>query len=184
MEAGNGEVYKLLQPYAIAVTGAALGGSGVAAAATTTAGRAFLAMLGIGAEAQSIADGAPPGGIPTVVVSGTKAAVGGEIKAGQFSISNWSGYPAGVPQPSGPFRLLGNAEYQAARKAANSANKALRKDQGLVGNKTIDIHEIQPVKFDGSPTDAANKIGLDRTLHRQEVTPWWNALQRALESVP
>lgn len=73
MEAGNGDVYKPFEPVAVAVTGAALGGSGVAWLATTATGRTILAMLGIGAEVQSIADGAPPCGIPQVIVAGSKA---------------------------------------------------------------------------------------------------------------
>lgn len=103
-----------------------------------------------------------------------------DVKPGEFSIYDWNGYPAGVPKPTGPFRLLEGAEYGAARDAANSANRALRKDLNLVGQK-VDIHEIQPIKFNGSATDSANKVVLDRTIHRQQVTPWWNTLQRALE---
>jgi len=102
------------------------------------------------------------------------------VKPGEFLIVDWAGYPAGVPKPTGPFQLLEGAEYNAARDAANSANRTLRKDWNLVG-KPVDIHEIQPVKFNGSPTNEANKIILDRSLHRQEVTPWWNSLQRAIE---
>lgn len=101
----------------------------------------------------------------------------GTGKAGEFSIVDWSGYPAGVPKPQGPFRLVEGAEYEAARNAANAANNAIRRDQGLVG-KPVDVHEIQPVKFGGSPTEQANKVVLPRDVHRQEVTPWWNRLQR------
>jgi len=98
---------------------------------------------------------------------------------GSFSISDWSGYPAGVPKPQGPFQILEGAEYDAARDAANEANSAFRRQQGLVG-QPVDVHEIQPVKFGGSATDPANKIVLDRALHRQQVTPWWNKLQSDL----
>jgi filamentous hemagglutinin len=69
----------------------------------------------------------------------------------------------------GPLRLLEGAEYNAARDGANSANRALRKDLNLLG-KSVDVHEIRPVKFGGSPTDTANKIIIDRSLHRQQVT--------------
>ncbi|WP_449126181.1 hypothetical protein [Pseudomonas viridiflava] len=98
---------------------------------------------------------------------------------GSFSISDWTGYPAGVPVPQGPFRLLEGTEYNAARNAANKANSALRREQGLVG-QPVDVHEINPVKFGGSPTDSANKVILPRDVHRQQVTPWWNQLQRDL----
>lgn len=94
---------------------------------------------------------------------------------GSFSISDWTGYPAGVPVPQGPFRLLEGAEYN----AANKANNTLRQEQGLVG-QPVDVHEINPVKFDGGPTDSANKVILPRDVHRQQVTPWWNQLQKDL----
>jgi len=90
---------------------------------------------------------------------------------------DWAGYPAGVARPQGPFRLIEGVQYDTARNAANQANSAIRREQGLVG-KPLDVHEIQPVKFGGSPTDAANKVVLPRDLHRQAVTPWWNRLMR------
>ena len=99
------------------------------------------------------------------------------LKEGSFSIADWSGYPAGVPKPAGPFRLLEGAEYDTARAAANQANNEIRLQQGL-RRQPVDVHEIQPVKFGGSPTDPANKIILDRALYQQQVTPWWNQLQR------
>lgn len=102
---------------------------------------------------------------------------------GSFSISDWTGYPAGVPVPQGPFRLLEGAEYNSAREAANKANRALRREQGLAG-KPVDVHEINPVKFGGSPTEPANKVILPRDVHRQQVTPWWNQLQKDLGDKP
>ncbi|WP_267127529.1 hypothetical protein, partial [Xanthomonas sacchari] len=101
------------------------------------------------------------------------------LPEGSFSILDWSGYPAGVPRPQGPFRIVEGAEYDAARLAANNANSAIRRSNGLAGQK-VDIHEIQPVKFGGSATDSNNKIILQRDIHRREVTPWWNRLQRDL----
>jgi hypothetical protein len=99
------------------------------------------------------------------------------VPNGEFSISNWDGYPAGAPKPGGPFRLVEGAEYDAARKAANNANSALhRADPSLKG---LDIHEIQPVKFGGSPTDIANKVALSRTEHAK-LTTWWNRMQRGI----
>lgn len=100
-----------------------------------------------------------------------------EVKPGSFSIVDWEGYPASVPKPEGPFRLLDGSEYNTARNAANTANNAIRRDQGLVG-QPVDVHEVQPVKFGGSPTDPANKVVIPRDVHRQEVTPWWNQLMR------
>jgi hypothetical protein len=42
-----------------------------------------------------------------------------DLPEGSFSISDWSGYPEGLPKPEGPFRLIEGSEYDAARKAAN-----------------------------------------------------------------
>ncbi len=102
-----------------------------------------------------------------------------EAPEGTFNISDWSDYPADVPKPKGPFRKIEGDEYDEARKAANNANRKIRKDENLVG-EPVDVHEVHPVKFDGSPTDRSNKVILDRSTHRQEVTPWWNRLQRTL----
>jgi RHS repeat-associated protein len=102
------------------------------------------------------------------------------LPEGSFSISNWTGYPWWLPRPKGPFRILRGAEYDAARMAANSANRAIR-----AGNpdalKGMEIHEIHPVKLCGSPTDLANKAAIPGPLHRAQVTPWWNRLIKRLE---
>jgi YD repeat-containing protein len=105
--------------------------------------------------------------------------VAGDLPPGSFSISDWSAYPAGVARPQGPFRIVEGAEYDAARAAANKANATIRREQELVG-QSVDVHEIQPVKFGGSPTDPTNKVILPRDIHRQQVTPWWNQLQKDL----
>jgi RHS repeat-associated protein len=100
--------------------------------------------------------------------------VGGQ---GEFSIIDWTGYPQGVPRPQAPFRVLEGAEYQAARQAANRANRALHKaDPSLAGKQ---IHEVKPVKFGGSPTALENKVPLPRSEHR-DLTNWWNAFLRLL----
>ncbi len=98
-----------------------------------------------------------------------------DFPEGTFSISDWAGYPEGVPKPDGPFRLLKGAEYDAARKAANKQNAKIRLAGDLKG-ELVDIHEVHPVKFAGSPIDPANKLILDRNIHRKQVTPWWNRL--------
>jgi RHS repeat-associated protein len=100
---------------------------------------------------------------------------------GSFPIRDWEGYPEGVPQPEGPFRLLEGQEYQTARQAANKANRAMHvADPSLAGKQ---IHEIKPVKFGGSATDAANKVPLPRPEHTP-VTNWWNKLMRDLNKKP
>lgn len=83
--------------------------------------------------------------------------------------------------PAGPFRLLEGAEYSAARAEANAANRALHTaDESLGGWQ---LHEIQPVKFGGSPIDITNKMPLPAGAH-SEVTSWWNALMRSLPQDP
>jgi hypothetical protein len=103
----------------------------------------------------------------------------GSGPSGTFSVSDWSGYPAIVPRPPGPFRILHGVEYHLARADADNANEAIRRERGIVG-LPVDVHEIQPVKFGGSPTDPANKVILPRAVHRRLVTPWWNRLQKDL----
>jgi RHS repeat-associated protein len=95
---------------------------------------------------------------------------------GAFSIFDWSGYP-GSQRPKGPFRLLTGDEYSEARSLANEANRAIHAaDPSLKG---LSIHELQPVKFGGSPTDPANKIYLTPQEHAK-YTSWWNNFQRGL----
>ena len=100
------------------------------------------------------------------------------LAKGSFSISDWSGYPNGAPKPAGPFRLLEGEEYDTARSAANKANQAIRRTdpEGTAGKQ---IHEIQPVKFGGSPTDSANKVLLTPQTH-STFTSWWNGLMNWL----
>jgi RHS repeat-associated protein len=109
--------------------------------------------------------------LPSVITEGTA------VQEGSFSIIDWRGYPEGLPKPDGPFRLLEGAEYTEARAAANSANRQMHAaDPALNG---MQIHEIQPVKFGGSPTDPANKVPLPPAEHAPATT-WWNRLQRDL----
>ena len=144
--------------------------------------------MGVGSGAVAVASVlAPAARAGTVARFGEAGVAGGrtvpggvtEFPAGSFSVSDWSGYPASVPRPQGPLRVLEGMEYKAARRAADSANDAIRLEQGLRG-QPFDVHEVLPVKFGGSPTDPTNKIILSRDVHRQQVTPWWNALQRDL----
>jgi len=139
-----------------------------AALATSSNFWAAIGIAGSQGDAENVA------GIGSV----SKAATAAEkVIPGEFSIADWSGYPAGVPKPQGPVRLIEGSEYDAARKSANQANNQIRKSDNLRG-QPVDIHEIQPIKFGGSPTDPNNKVILDRSLHRQQVTPWWNQLQK------
>lgn len=96
---------------------------------------------------------------------------------GSFSVFNWKGYPEGGIKPTGPFRLLEGAEYTSARNLANSTNAAIRRANPEMF-KGLQIHEIHPVKFGGSPTDLSNKIFLTPSQHAQ-YTNFWNALMRS-----
>ncbi len=95
-----------------------------------------------------------------------------------FTIRNLASYPDDVsPRPKGPFRLLEGDEYEAARDAANSANRRIHLNDASADG--LQIHEINPAKFGGSPTDPSNKVYISRTDHIR-LTNWWNALQMLL----
>jgi len=65
--------------------------------------------------------------------------------------------------------------YHSSRQGANKANAMMRRaDYSLAGKQ---IHEVQPVKFGGNPTDLANKIPLAPSTH-YSVTNWWNKVMR------
>lgn len=102
---------------------------------------------------------------------------------GSFSVADWSSYPSAIPMPTGPFKILEGAEYDAARKAANKANQAIRK-ANPEAYKGLEIHEIHPVKYGGSAIDPANKIAIPRDYHRKFVTPWWNNNMRSIKKIP
>lgn len=101
------------------------------------------------------------------------------IKEGAFSIIDWARYPAGVAKPSSA-NLITGAEYEANRAAANAANRATHRTDPSISPKQI--HEIQPVKFGGSPTDSANKVAVEPSLHYQ-LNAWWKDLQRYIEGI-
>jgi hypothetical protein len=58
---------------------------------------------------------------------------------GVFSILDWTGYPAGLPKPEGPFKILEGEEYARARELANKVNKGIHRR--LPWLKGLDIHE-------------------------------------------
>jgi hypothetical protein len=102
--------------------------------------------------------------------------IGGSLSCGFFR----EGYPGagGGFKPSGPFRLLEGSEYQDARTLANQTNMALRNANPELF-KGFQIHEIQPVKFGGSPTDLFNKILLTPQEHRLYNT-FWDVMRREM----
>jgi hypothetical protein len=121
------------------------------------------------------------GAIPRPSPKSTGPATGGAAapyREGSFSISDWSGYPEGVPRPDGPFEILEGSDYSEARRSADNANRNLhRADQSLEGQH---FHEIHPIVFGGDPVDPANKIPMAPSEHHA-ITSWWRAFQRWLQ---
>lgn len=146
-------------------------------------GRAFEALAEIGAAVFVAAISGGEGAEARTAAEATagEAAAKEAPKLGSFSITDWNGYPSDVPKPTGPFRLLEGAEKDAARVEANRANKQLRaRDPSQYAGKQI--HEIHPVKYDGSPTDPANKLALDPVTHAQ-ITAFFNRLMRDISKL-
>jgi hypothetical protein len=102
-----------------------------------------------------------------------------EYEPGTFSISDWEGYPY-ERRPSQPVRLREGAELKAATKAKKNANYKLRQKLRIVGDKTVEVHEITPIKFGGHPTDIDNKVVIPAQKHA-EISKWFNSLQRDIE---
>ncbi|EQB90151.1 hypothetical protein M918_01325 [Clostridium sp. BL8] len=100
-----------------------------------------------------------------------------DLGDGTFKIKNWDGYPNG-PKPDGPFKILEGEKYDSARKEANKANANIHKQNPSV--KGMQIHEVHPVKFGGSPTNITNKIPLTPKEHAKYTT-WWNRLLRKIK---
>ncbi|MEV4049631.1 FG-GAP-like repeat-containing protein [Amycolatopsis sp. NPDC049688] len=162
-----------------AAGGAGAGGASVSIAATA---EGELVLAGAAEGALVLDKVVTVGGVVAVAAmngSGPNDVNG--VPEGSFSIWDWSGYPAGVPKPDGPFRLLPKgAEYDAARDAADAANKALHGKNPSFSENGMQIHENQPVKFGGDPVNAANKTVLPANIHRA-LNTWWRSLQRYLQ---
>lgn len=107
---------------------------------------------------------------------------------GEFSVTKlgWEGYPAarGNPPP-GPFNFLDDAQYEANRAAANAANEQINAANKLGKSHGVwsEIHEKQPVRFGGSPTDPANKELLSPPEH-WEVSAFWIKMQNWITRGP
>lgn len=82
---------------------------------------------------------------------------------GTYTIDDWSDYLDGLPHPEGPFNVLEGNDYATARKEANKANAKLHRLYAYL--KGLQIHEVLPVKFGGSPTDIDNKVALTAEQH-------------------
>ena len=92
-----------------------------------------------------------------------------------FRRADMVGYPENAPQPKGYYRLLDGDEYSNARRLANTTNSRLhRMNPELAG---LQIHEVHPVKFGGSPDLLTNKLFLTPERH-SEFTVFWNNFMR------
>ena len=99
-------------------------------------------------------------------------------KSGNIEITDWEGYPEDMPKPEGEMKLIEGEKYANARKAANSENAKIHRNNPQYKGKQI--HEIKPVKFNGSPVDHENKIVLTRIEHAK-LTTFWKRLQLQIE---
>lgn len=97
---------------------------------------------------------------------------------GSFSIIDWSGYPVGGIKPNGPFKLLNGTKYSTARALANKTNAKIHRARPELKGK--EIHEIHPIKFNGSPTNPSNKVYLTLPEHRL-FSAFWSRLQNSIE---
>ena len=97
-----------------------------------------------------------------------------------FRIVGWKNYPAWAKRPTGWMRPINGAEYAASNAAKKAANAGIRGGSGgQIGDNQI--HEWQPTKFNGSPTDLSNKAALPAAMH-SELTTWWYGLQLYLRT--
>jgi hypothetical protein len=97
-----------------------------------------------------------------------------------FRIVGWKNYPSWATRPTGWMRPINGAEYAASGGAKTATNGGIRRGSGgQLGG--YDIHEWQPTKFNGSPTDLANKAALPEEMH-SELTIWWYGLQLYLRT--
>ncbi|SHL81060.1 RHS repeat-associated core domain-containing protein, partial [Anaerocolumna jejuensis DSM 15929] len=112
--------------------------------------------------------------------SGTSRIEVVDSDAGTFRITDWSEYPdeyVPLPDKNKEWVLLEGDKYESARKQANEINKNIRKGDSYYSDNRLEIHEVEPVKFGGSPTDLTNKTAIQGQAHRKYVTPWWNKIR-------
>ena len=99
---------------------------------------------------------------------------------GTFIIKDWSDYPddyVPVPDQNKVWTFLEGDEYNSARDSANIFNRNMRAADPYYANNGLEIHEIEPVKMGGSPTDINNKTAIQSQVHRRYVTPWWSKIR-------
>ena len=92
---------------------------------------------------------------------------------GSFSIVDWSGYPAGVPMPGGPFNLASPGEVAAAQAAASGTVTTLRLQDGAPAGTLY--YPIRPLSLGGSGTDPENWFAVDPAT-QASLDNWWGDL--------
>ena len=93
---------------------------------------------------------------------------------------DWSDYPddyVPVPDKNKVRTFLEGENYTEVRDTANNFNRKLRAADPYYSNNGLEIHEIEPVKMGGSPTDISNKVAIQSQVHRTYETPWWNKIR-------
>ncbi|WP_252238413.1 RHS repeat-associated core domain-containing protein [Clostridium sp. VAP51] len=103
-----------------------------------------------------------------------------DTESGTFKIIDWSEYPdeyVPMPNQDKTWTFLQGGDYDEARKSANKFNSNLRRSDTYYKDNKLEIHEVEPVKFGGSPTDVNNKTTIQSKAHRKYVTPWWNKIR-------
>src|SRR5206468_8207441 len=130
------------------------------------------------AAANEAYGGSPtPVGAGAVVAEQAGASASNLIRPGSFSILDRGTFPVSGLLPQGPSRILTGAELAAAEAAKSAANRAVRRDAAAAGAdlSRMHVHEINPVKFGGSPTDLGNKVLIPDVLHN-EISGWFQSL--------
>lgn len=71
-------------------------------------------------------------------------------------------------------------EYSAARASAEANNKQIRNTVPDNAKTCSEIHEIQPMKVGGSPTDPANKIMVPKDVHNS-INKFWTGVMKDIQ---
>jgi len=93
---------------------------------------------------------------------------------GSMEITDWGDYPEGFTKPKSSLRIVEGQEYSETRSITNSTNSFIQRNDPSA--KGMQIHEIQPIKFGGSPTDLSNKVYLSPADH-SKISGWWRSIQ-------
>ena len=90
---------------------------------------------------------------------------------GSFSIVDWSGYPAGVPMPDGPFTLASPGQVATVQAQVNDGVATWRAG----GDAPVGTfyYPIRPLELGGSATDPANWLAVQAQTGNA-LDAWWS----------